>query len=164
MGSDRSYAQGTKVDAHGTQFDIMKALSRFGVAKHAFMSETCEDGSQRAAVAFEYAGLNYKISVLTPPPDHEAFTHSEGGRARTQIQATTAYESEIKRRWRSLYAVIKAKLIAVDDDVATFEQEFMAYILTGSGETLYESLEPELKKAAERSLPFNVKALPGGRQ
>ena len=43
---------------------------------------------------------------------------------------------------------IKAKLIAIQDKVATFEEEFMPYLVTDTGETLAERMLPSVREAA----------------
>jgi hypothetical protein len=148
------YAQSTKVEVLSSQADILKLLAKFGVEKHAFMN----DGDS-AAVAFTYGGLNYKISVLTPDPEHEAFRYTEAGRARTAEAARSAHVQEIRRRWRSLVLLVKAKLVAVDDDISTFEQEWMPYIMTGTGETLFEAMQVQIEKA--KQMGGTIPALPG---
>lgn len=61
--------------------------------------------------------------------------------------ARDAYEQEIRRRWRSLLLVVKAKLTAVADGISTVEREFLADLVIPTGQTLAEWLAPQLEAA-----------------
>ena len=49
-------------------------------------------------------------------------------------------DQENRRRWRCLHLAIKAKLEAVATKIFTFEEEFLAHIVTSEGITIYETL------------------------
>lgn len=157
----RKYAEGTTVDAHGTQFDIMKTLSRFGVGNHAFGTQANEDGTKTSSIAFAHGGLTYRIAITIPSPKDKRFQLTDQGRQRAPKAAEDAYNSEERRLWRSLLAVIKAKLIAVDDQITTFEKEFLPYIITGDGRTVGEVLVPQLQKAALEGNVPSALPMPG---
>jgi hypothetical protein len=54
-------------------------------------------------------------------------------------------EQEERRCWRALLLSIKAKLVAVENGISTFEKEFLAHIVVpGDGRTLGDALIPEL--------------------
>lgn len=53
-----------------------------------------------------------------------------------------ALEQRNRQRWRILFLVIKAKLEAVTAGVSVFEDEFLSFIVTGSGQTIGEVLVP----------------------
>lgn len=151
----RAYAEGTQVSAQRSQFEIMEVLTRFGVTKHAVFN----DGGE-AAIVFYYAGLTYRIGIVMPDPSHEAFHYTDSGRARKDPKA--AHAAETRRRWRSLLAVIKAKLVAVDDGITTFESEFMAHIVVSPDQrTVGDVFLPKIKEAGELGF-YPQLALPGG--
>jgi len=107
-----------------------------------------------------YAGRNldrwrHEPAEIMPSFYHEAFHFTDAGRARTPDAAKRAYEQEVRRRWRSLVLAVKAKLVAVQDEIATFEQEFLAYAVAADGKTVGEHIIPQLKAGG------SVKALPG---
>jgi hypothetical protein len=52
-----------------------------------------------------------------------------------------------RQRWRALALAIKAKLEAVESGIATFEEEFMAYIVLPDGQTVGEFLSPQIEAA-----------------
>ncbi len=86
-----------------------------------------------------------------------AASHERPG---TERQAQEAYEAEVRRRWRALAAVIKAKLVAVEDNISTMEQEFLAYVVLPNGQTLGEWAGPQLNDARPLPLLPAPKALP----
>lgn len=149
------YAAGTQTSVLSSQAEVLGILARFGIEKHAFMN----DGGS-AAVAFEFCGINYRMSIQNPIYDDCKFTPT--GRIRSKDQTDSAVAEETKRRWRSLVLLVKAKIVAVNDKISGFEQEFMPYMVSTNGISLYDAMRPSIEQA--RSLSGNVQlALPGGR-
>jgi hypothetical protein len=52
-----------------------------------------------------------------------------------------AIKAEERRLWRCLLISIKAKLEAVGSGIATFDEEFLAHIVTPDNDTIYEKLQ-----------------------
>lgn len=136
------YASNTTVPIDRSKAEIERNLARFGASEFGYWA-----GLDNAAVGFIYRGVRIEMSL--PYPTVEAFRHTPAGRERTDIQTKTEHEKEVKRRWRSLAAVIKALLVGVDDGVLTFEDAFMPWIVWGNGLTTRQLLLPELQKAIE---------------
>lgn len=64
-----------------------------------------------------------------------------------------------RQRWRALALAIKAKLEAVETGIATFEEEFLNYIVLPDGVTVGEFIRPQIETAyATGTMP---KMLPG---
>jgi hypothetical protein len=152
--SGSRYAEGTSVDVLSSQAEVLKHLARFGIGKHAFLTD-----EESASVAFEWEGLSYRLTINTP--SLEEFLKTPTGQDRTELQAVKFRTEEAKRRWRSLVLLVKAKTVAVEDQIATFEQEFMPYLVTSSGESLFEAMQPQIEKA--RTLGGKVQLALGGR-
>ena len=55
--------------------------------------------------------------------------------------------------------MVKAKLEAVESGIATFEDEFMAYTMLPSGESVSEWLAPQLEAAYDPDKGIMPKAL-----
>lgn len=72
-----------------------------------------------------------------------------------------ALAAEIRRRWRALLLVLKAKLEAVESGITTFEQEFYAHILLPGGMTVYEMSHKEVDKALQQGKPPSFGGLLG---
>jgi hypothetical protein len=56
-------------------------------------------------------------------------------------------ESELKRRWRALVLIVKAKLELVASGGSTFEVEFLAHTMLPNGDTVGETMLPRIAQA-----------------
>jgi hypothetical protein len=153
------YAEGTKVSIENSKAEIEKILMRYGAEQ--FMSGW---NREEARIMFQYGGWVVRFKVPLPDPMDGEFTLTPTGRERSEKQATEAWEQEVRRRWRALTLLIKAKLEAVTSDIGseaqlvTFEEEFMPYIVGPNDQTIAEAFLPQMKRAlAEGTMP---KALP----
>jgi hypothetical protein len=50
-------------------------------------------------------------------------------------------------RWRALSVVIKAKLVAVEEGIVTFEEEFGMHMVLPNGSTVAEHITPYIDQA-----------------
>jgi len=139
-----SYASGTEVPVDRSRAEIEKILGRYEATT--FMYGTNQLG---AMIAFEAHGR--RVRMMVPIPDRKKFEVSDGGRVRTESQIESAYQQEHRRRWRALCLVVKAKFEATQSGVATFEQEFLPYIVIPGtkGQTASEWLLPQIEQAYE---------------
>lgn len=154
----RPYATATEVSPERSRTEIERSLRRFGATGFAYV---WSEGT--ATIAFHVGGLTVRISVPLPRPDSSEIQLTPTGRRRTARQADQAYEAESRRRWRSLAAVIKAKLVAVEDNISTIENEFMAHIVLPNGQTIGEWAGPQLARGEPLPLlPTPARALPPG--
>lgn len=70
-------------------------------------------------------------------------------------------EQRERQRWRQLLLVIKAKLEAVENNIATFEDEFLAHIVLPNDQTVGPTLAPFIAAAYKTgAMPEALKALP----
>ena len=131
------YAARTTVSVSASVAEIEGLIARFGAQRFAYSWDELQD-----VVAFEANGHPVKIAMPRPgPPDF----------ARQQER-----EQERRRKWRVMVLTIKALLVAVEEEVLTFEDAFLAHFMTDSGQTIGEAMRPRLKEA-QRS---HVLALP----
>ena len=71
------------------------------------------------------------------------------------------YEQAERTFWRAFLLVIKAKLEAVENNIATFEQEFMANIVMPNDQTIEQILTPLIADAYRGGvMPRGLLALP----
>jgi hypothetical protein len=135
------YAARTEVPEHQSRTEIEKALTRFGAT--AFAYGWSADHSM-AQIAFELAGRRLRFEIATPDRSEKRFTHDRAGRRRTETSMRAAYDQEIRRIWRSLLLVIKAKLEAVATGIVSLEEEFLAHVVLPDGSTVGQWVEPQL--------------------
>ncbi len=92
------------------------------------------------------------ILCVTIDPGDERFSRTPTGRVRRgEGVAREAYDSELRRLWRALALVIRAKLEAVESGISTLDREFMADVVTRDGRTLGEAILPHLAEGLDPS-------------
>lgn len=134
--------ESTSVPVERSQGQIRKLLSGAGASRLAFGEE--RDDTQRwAAVTFVIGSHAVRLRVPLKPVD-EREVRQKKMRARTktveQIREVL-YEQEEKRIWRVLAWNLKARMVAVNEGVETFEEAFLAHLLDQqTGRTIYEQL------------------------
>ena len=139
------YAAGTNVPVEKSHIAVQKLLKQYGATNSAYGEQ-----EETAAILFTMKGRRYRIQLAYPPLSQ--FQHT-GQVRRTQAQAQEAREKEIRRLWRALYMVVKAKLEAAQSGIVTLEQEFLAHTVLGNNQTVGEWIEPQLETGKIPLLP-----------
>lgn len=136
------YAAKTEVPVAKSEAEIRGLLRRYGASEF-FM------GERPLMVAVQFKANDRYVRFVLPIPsrNEKRFTHIDSYRERAEGPAQKAYEQEIRRRWRALALVIKAKLEAVASGITTFEDEFMAHIVLPGGQTVSEIVRPAIARA-----------------
>jgi hypothetical protein len=135
------YAEGTSVPMERSRVEIERVLIRYGASDFAYRTNP-----RHAEIAFMVRGTTVRLGVDFPDPAAPKFARTPTGRVR-RSGINEAWEAEIRRLWRALSLVIRAKLEAVESGISTFEREFMADILMKNGHTLGEAILPRLSEA-----------------
>ena len=153
-----TYAAGTDVPAERSKAEIERTLMRYGADE--FMYGTSRDG---AVVQFRADGRMVRFVLPMPDRASHEFTRTATGKAKTEAAAQKAWEQATRQRWRALLLAIKAKLEAVQIGLATFEQEFLAYVVLPGGDTVGTWLAPQLDHAySTGAMPTMLPALGAG--
>lgn len=159
------YAERTTVSVERSRNEIEQTLARYGAQQ--FMYGWTTNGAVVAFVVEVSSGQRRQVRFELPLPsrDERRFQmHSRGQRTATQAEAL--WEQACRQRWRALSLVIKAKLEAIESGIATFEDEFLAYTMLPSGETVGSWLAPQMEAAYDPDrgiMPAGLRlALPAG--
>jgi len=134
-----SFAEGTTVPVGKTRGEIEALVSKHGATR--FASGWTEDA--RAAISFAMRGRLVRF-VLALPTEAEA--RARRGRYHRSLndgQRAKWIEDETRRRWRCLLLALRAKLEVVESGIATFDEEFLAHVVTADNLTVYEWLRLE---------------------
>jgi hypothetical protein len=126
MSTPRLFAHDTKVPIAQSRAEIERLLDRH----HAKQYGTAVDYDQRQArVQFR---LHERIVrfVITLPDS-------------TRLRGERLAQAE-RQRWRALLLVIKAKLESVENQIATFEEEFLAHIVLPNDKTVADYVIPQV--------------------
>jgi hypothetical protein len=153
------YAQDTSVPVERSRSEIESLVVKYGAKKFA----TGYD-EEAATILFECQGRRVRFRLPFPDFKDELFwytKHSQRYQRKklSEGAARSNYDKEIRRRWRCLALSVKAKLESVQTGIATFDEEFLSYIVMPDGKTVGESARPQLEKAYSEGVP--VALLPG---
>ena len=114
MGSLRSYSN-TSVTPGATKEQVDKLLAKIG------------------AVGFRWSSMANRETL-------EAFLEWNGKKIGFRLHVDYEDERERKQRLRALYWYLKAKVEAIQFGLVDLEREFLPYLLTASGQTVYDEL------------------------
>jgi hypothetical protein len=115
------FAARTRVSPASTRVEIERTVKRYGAT--GFSS-----GWQGTSVRIEFLCRDRHIRMTMTEPE------------RPQSQ---------RQKWRALLLLVKAKLEAVDANISTFEEAFLADIVMPDGRTVYETTRGPIKLAYE---------------
>jgi hypothetical protein len=140
------YASKTTVPVERSRNEIEYTLQRYGASQ--FMYGWDGSGAVIAFIVDTGPAQRRQVRFHLPLPsrDERRFTHHSRG-PRSAAAAETEWEQACRQRWRALLLVVKAKLEAVESGIATFEDEFLAYIMLPDGGTVGDLLGPQLEAA-----------------
>lgn len=121
------FASKTTVSMEKSRAEIESTLVRYKASEFTTGWKT-----DAAFIAFKIKSLFVRFILPIPPRNERRFTHKEakyGIKKRSEIEAEKAWDQEVRQRWRALLLVIKAKLEAVECQITSLEQEFLAHIV-----------------------------------
>lgn len=137
------YAENTSVSSEKSRGEIERTLIRYGASKFSYGWS-----GDRAIIAFAAHERMIRFELPLPSKNSEEFTHTPGKRhlRRSAAQAEAAWEQASRQRWRALALAIKAKLEAVECEITSFEQEFLAHIVMPNGRTVGELVTGQIEQ------------------
>lgn len=147
--SKQRYAANTEVPTEKTRAEIETVIKRYGGTHFGYMSNP-----ESAIVLFVANDRKVRFNLPLPNTEDDEFQYRPYRDSRkrcTPDEVQSRWEQACRSRWRALLLVIKAKLEAIDVGVTSFDEEFLAHIVTDSGETVGESLLPNLNRALSGS-------------
>lgn len=150
------YAENTSVPTERSRGEIESILRRYGADQ--FVSGWDQEKAMLGFRVRPDAGSPWRhVRFELPMPDinDTQFRLTPAGRyERSKKDQLAEHDKEVRRRWRALVLVVKAKLEAIESGIATFDDEFLAYIVLPNGNTVSEMLGSGLETAlASGELP-----------
>ncbi len=126
------YDKSTSVSIDRSQAEIKKLLSKHGASAFMFA-----EGHGKASIVFEMKKkrIIFKLPLPSQPSEHA-----------TQASIKT-YDQICRSKWRALVLCIKAKLESVQNEITTFEEEFLAHIVMPSGERFGDFAIPRIESS-----------------
>lgn len=147
-----AYAATTKVAVERSRAEIERLVEKHACSQFATMTDY-EAG--RAVVQFRAHERIVRFTLALPKA--EAFTHRVvRGRKKPNPHSRADWEQASRSRWRALVLVVKGKLESVENGIATFEEEFMPYIVMPDGRTVADHVVPAIARAYEGGMVANL--------
>lgn len=152
MSTITPYAQDTDVPVEKSRAEIEGTLAKYGASRFGYMTADME-----AVIGFMLAGKMIRFTVPLPSKSEKRFRiqtymrngiEREGGEYPPEKQRKL-WEQACRSRWRSLNLCIKAKLEACACGITTFEEEFLAHIVTIDGSTVGKKIIPQIEEMAK---------------
>lgn len=142
-----AYAENTSVPVAKSRAEIEHLLQKHKCSK--FMAGVDND-AHRATVQFQAHNRIVKFEISLPDPKDPKHRRIKGRYLeRTAAGIAKVVDQEERTRWRALLLVIKAKLEAVESNIATFEDEFLAHVLLPNQQTVAEYIGPTVAQIYE---------------
>lgn len=156
-----TYAKNTDVSSERSRMELERTLARYGADQFGYGWD-----SDRAIVQFRADGRLIRFLLPMPNRDDDYFRYTPSrGYERSPAQQEAAYEQAVRQKWRALNLVVKAKLEAVESELVTFDQEFLAHIVLPDGATAGDFMVPQIAEAYETGrMPSAMPALTSGRR
>lgn len=146
MAARSAYAEGTSVSVATSKGDIDKLLTKFGATDRLI-------GEMRGHIVVAFVALDRQVRMLAPLPVEADVRLTPTGKPRGTAELRRALEQATRARYRQLMLTIKAKFVAIDAGVTTFESEFgWHFVIDGDQRTIGEFLAPRIESGYSTDL------------
>ena len=137
------YAANTSVGSSKSRDEIERTLTKYGADSFMYAWE-----GNNAVVGFRMRGKMVKFMITMPSKEDKEFSITPAQKQRRSPEAQIkAWEQATRQKWRALALVVKAKLEAVESEITTFEEEFLAHILLPNGQTAGDYILPRIEES-----------------
>ncbi|WP_336715436.1 hypothetical protein [Arthrobacter sp. USHLN218] len=135
-----NYVRGASITCAASRAEIQEMLSQYGATGF-------RTGSENGRTMIAFTADRRRFRFLYEPPG----TPEPAGAARSPQQRSFPRpqgRDEFSRRyWHKLSMLVRAKLEAVSAGIASFEDEFLAYMVLPGGETVAQNVRPGIARA-----------------
>lgn len=144
--------ESTNVPVEKSQSGIRKLLMEFGANEFQFGEGTGVDEARWSGISFRHGGHTVMMQVPLKVPDETQAEQlkAKAKRAHTRTLADVEreyWDQEERRIWRVLFWSLKARMIAIEEDVEEFEQAFLAHLVDpATGLTLWQYVQPAIER------------------
>jgi hypothetical protein len=153
MSTSRRYADNTTVTVDRSIAEIQKLVKAAGATNWSHAEDDDAD-PPRAMVQFKLEGWLLRFTIELPTLADMRYSPT-GRNRRTTDAAQVHRDQEVRRRWREIALLIKAKLVAINSGVVSLDEEFLPYVVMQSGETVGQWAPAQLRALqASETLPL----------
>lgn len=154
--SGRKAYETTAVPVAKSQDELRGLLRKFGAAQF-----TMGEGADWAGVEFVHADM--VVRLRCPVRTGDALAAADERHRSTAEKEATAAEREAQRVWRVLVWSVKARLVAVEEGLETFEQAFLSHLVDPTTKTtVWERVREVVAQGALRHGGAGLAALMPG--
>lgn len=136
------YAAGTQVTAEKSRVEIEKLLVKQKATQHGVGFDT-----ERGEAIIQFTIDKRQVALRVAMPKREAFAKSRHGYYPTAGKVDELWQQAIRERWRGLLMVLRAKFVAIETGVESFEQAFFYWLQLPTGGTVGEVVMPKYHQA-----------------
>lgn len=140
-----AFAKGTTVLVSKTRGEIEALVEKYGASRFASGWQDDADGALCAAISFAARGRLVRFKLRMPTREETLAVLRKKPSYRYGRPADSALDiaqaDEQRRRWRCLLLVLKAKLESIESGIETFDEAFLANIVTDGNLTIYEAIK-----------------------
>lgn len=132
------FAENTTVDVSKTRAEIESLARKHGASQ--FGSGWSAGGEAGITFVIKDRRVQFRLAMPTTSDKKVADRARRLTRGAWVDRLKACIDAEERRLWRCLLLAIKAKLEIVASGIATFEEEFLAHVVTDNGLTVYERI------------------------
>lgn len=152
----RAY-ESTTVPVHKSQEELRGLLLKFGAEQF-----TMGEGRDWAGVEFVHS--DQAVRMRCPVASAEEAVAADSRHVSVAEKKANAAERERARVWRVLVWCVKARLVAVEEGLETFEQAFLAHLVNPANDrTLWQDLREPIEAGLLRLGAGGLRELERGR-
>lgn len=151
------YAERTTVPVERSRADIERLLYTKGATEFVYGWN-----QSQAVVMFTFSNRRIRFELPLPDRSERKFSHTLGGQLRSAQARDREFDQEVRRLWRSLLLMIKAKIETVASGVTSWEKEFGMYIVLPDGRTVGDVVLPQIEDSYRSGRMPPLLALPAG--
>lgn len=140
------FAENTKVPVIQSRGEIERLLSRHKCTQ---FGTAVDHEKHKARVQFTANNRIVRFEIDLPDPADKRYRADRNGWTLSASGIQNKVEQAERQKWRALLLVIKAKLESVENNIATFEEEFLAHIVLPNQQTVGQFILPVVKMAYE---------------
>lgn len=140
--AEKKYAATTTTPVGNTRNEIESLLTKHGADDIAFGTI-----QGHVVVGFTHSSRQVRYVVALPDPGAPEFARTPTGLRRSANEAAKAHQQAVRSIWRSMALVIKAKFVAIDSGVSSFEAEWGWSIVLPNGRTVGSMVAPAIEES-----------------
>ena len=153
----RRYAETTSVPVEKSRAEIERLLSRHACTQ---FSVGIDREGHRAQIQFRAQNRIVRFVITLPDPSDRAYTRDRHGFTVAVSTREKKVAQAERQRWRALLLVLKAKLESVENDITTFEAEFLAHTVMPNDKTVGAMVLPAVAQAYDTGQMPSDRLLP----